>query len=342
LKTPQTVEFFKAYYGYAWYRASYRGDQPRRSALMFTDATDRIRVYQNGKPLGVFGRGAEATRDPLPVQLEAGENRFVFLCDNMGRISEGNRLDPKGIGGPVYLHARESKIDWKAQAAPNEPPVASWRFLTYRSREKANTWSRAQGEFAAAPGQTMVFSLRDLPQYAWLFLNGKPLGEHAGSLSLCDGVSYGTFVVEHVPPGTTQLELVAFGEPINDVARHLKVFACPRDRALTGWGFRAWAEPANPAAPLEGLPVCWEARFPKPAVPGPLFFDTTGLSKGHVYLNGRAAGRYWHIGPQKLLYLPEPWFGDENRLVVFDEEGKKPSAARLVRDANCPTRMVLA
>jgi beta-galactosidase len=53
------------------------------------------------------------------------------------------------------------------------------------------------------------------------------------------------------------------------------------------------------------------------------FLDTSAFTKGQVWLNDRAVGRVWNIGPQKTLYVPGPWLQPgENRVVVFDLQGK--------------------
>jgi hypothetical protein len=44
-----------------------------------------------------------------------------------------------------------------------------------------------------------------------------------------------------------------------------------------------------------------------------------------VYAVGRATGRYWEIGPQKTLDLPEPRWKEHNRLEILDEEGRLPN-----------------
>ena len=57
--------------------------------------------------------------------------------------------------------------------------------------------------------------------------------------------------------------------------------------------------------------------------PRDTFLDTSALTKGEVWLNGRALGRFWNIGPQKTLYVPAPWLKPgRNEVVVFDLEGK--------------------
>ena len=38
-----------------------------------------------------------------------------------------------------------------------------------------------------------------------------------------------------------------------------------------------------------------------------LFLDTSDLRKGALWINGRNAGRFWDIGPQKKLYVPGVW-----------------------------------
>jgi beta-galactosidase len=53
------------------------------------------------------------------------------------------------------------------------------------------------------------------------------------------------------------------------------------------------------------------------------FLDTSSFSKGEVWLNGRALGRVWDIGPQKTLYIPASWLKEgSNEVVVFDLKGE--------------------
>ena len=57
--------------------------------------------------------------------------------------------------------------------------------------------------------------------------------------------------------------------------------------------------------------------------PKDTFLDTSALTKGEVWLNGRALGRFWNVGPQKTLYIPAPWLKPgKNEVVVFDLDGK--------------------
>jgi beta-galactosidase len=56
--------------------------------------------------------------------------------------------------------------------------------------------------------------------------------------------------------------------------------------------------------------------------PADTFLDTRFFNKGEVWLNGRALGRVWDIGPQVTLYVPGPWLKQgRNEVVVFDLNG---------------------
>ena len=57
--------------------------------------------------------------------------------------------------------------------------------------------------------------------------------------------------------------------------------------------------------------------------PADTYLDTSQLTKGFAWINGRPLGRFWNIGPQKTLYLPGPWLkAGSNELVIFDLDGK--------------------
>lgn len=52
---------------------------------------------------------------------------------------------------------------------------------------------------------------------------------------------------------------------------------------------------------------------------GDTFLDSTGLTKGFVWLNGRPLGRTWKVGPQRTLYVPGVWLKPGgNELTVLD------------------------
>jgi beta-galactosidase len=53
---------------------------------------------------------------------------------------------------------------------------------------------------------------------------------------------------------------------------------------------------------------------------GDTYVDMQNWGKGHVWINGRSIGKYWHIGPQQTLYVPAQWLKQgENEIVVLEE-----------------------
>ena len=55
------------------------------------------------------------------------------------------------------------------------------------------------------------------------------------------------------------------------------------------------------------------------------FLDMSGYRKGYVWVNGHNLGRYWDIGPQKRLYCPAPWLRcGANEIIVLDLHQTEP------------------
>ncbi|XP_024084648.1 beta-galactosidase isoform X2 [Cimex lectularius] len=51
------------------------------------------------------------------------------------------------------------------------------------------------------------------------------------------------------------------------------------------------------------------------------FLDMTGWGKGVVFINNHNMGRYWHIGPQRTLYIPKIYLLDyphKNRIMILE------------------------
>lgn len=53
------------------------------------------------------------------------------------------------------------------------------------------------------------------------------------------------------------------------------------------------------------------------------FLKLDGFGKGFVIVNGYNVGRYFHVGPQKTLYIPAPLLlKGTNEIIVFESDGK--------------------
>jgi Glycosyl hydrolases family 35 len=353
---PVSVERMGVYWGYTWYRAHIRSATSRRTGLWFSRAVDRVSVFTNGRHAGIWGRGKEATRDPLPVDLQAGDNEFVFLCDNMGRVSEGAQADYKGIFGPAFVDAEVRTLPAAEWSRPTSAPSNSWPFQTYRyfargfslSLAKDVALSEEMQNFHVAtfviplrPGEGLTLALSSFPAYAWVLVNGKIVGEHAGDLSLAGGFNFSTHTLDDRLIGSSaKIEVIYYGKLLPAFDSHVRLYSYRHENRLARWAFRRWTNPTDEVEPKAGEPVWWETNLARPNLPGPYFLVTEGLSKGQAFVNGMALGRYWHIGPQQSLYVPDSWLKADNRIAIFDEGGKSPDGVYLLRDSRVPTQSV--
>lgn len=65
-------------------------------------------------------------------------------------------------------------------------------------------------------------------------------------------------------------------------------------------------------------PVYYRATFELDRV-GDVFLDMQTWGKGMVWVNGKAMGRFWKIGPQQTLFMPGCWLKKgKNEIIVLD------------------------
>lgn len=198
IAAPKSVEELGAYCGYAWYSASYDSVSARSANLFFTHAADRVQVFLRGRSVGVWGRGSGAMRDPLPIELQKGKNEFIFLCDNMGRTSEGNVNDRKGITGPAYLDALSAPLgpgDWSPLFTA---PTESWEFRTHRCYTGAteSRFAEVRAHVDIGRDRGGLLALRWVPQYTWVCVNGHLIAEHGGDDPLLSGFCFQNYILD--------------------------------------------------------------------------------------------------------------------------------------------------
>ncbi|MDL2208389.1 beta-galactosidase [Parabacteroides sp. OttesenSCG-928-O15] len=74
----------------------------------------------------------------------------------------------------------------------------------------------------------------------------------------------------------------------------------------------------QPSPVVKDMPGYYKGTFTLDKV-GDTFIDMRNWSKGMVWINGYAIGRYWEIGPQQTLYMPGCWLKKgENEIIIFD------------------------
>ena len=341
---------------YAWYRSTLTAPKAGTYTLRFTDGGDWASVFIDGKHVadGMVKAG-------VPLTLPAGTFPLAVLTAHYGRPKLFGYLGPldtiqaKGLRGPVILDAGTASgtalTNWRvlADAGANSaaPPTgtagAGWADGTtgpdiFNGRS-GYTWYVATLPTTAGPHSRLRFE--NVDDNALVFLNGKQIAAHEGwgqpfTVPL-DGLREGSPNVLAVRvqntgggggiQGTVTLQTIKPGDetPVTGWKMHGGI-AVPGPLSL--WG-------PNAAPPADGAPAYYRATFTAkpPAATGPhpiLRVTTAGLSHGFIWLNGHNLGRYPEKIPVNGLYLLEPWLKTGiNELVIFDEQGKAPTAVSL-------------
>jgi len=86
-------------------------------------------------------------------------------------------------------------------------------------------------------------------------------------------------------------------------------------------------------APSPNTPAFYKGTFQVDEL-ADTFLELKGWTKGVAFINGFNLGRYWHIGPQKTLYVPAPLLREgENELVIFELHGMEEQIVYLRNQA---------
>jgi len=102
------------------------------------------------------------------------------------------------------------------------------------------------------------------------------------------------------------------------------------DHQHYGWDIRCVDEDVMRYLPTAKAPACgpqvYDLCFEVDEA-ADTWLDMTGWGKGVVQLNGFTLGRFWHIGPQKRLYIPAPLLKEgRNFLRILETEGMAGNA----------------
>ena len=186
---------------------------------------------------------------------------------------------------------------------------------------------------AVKAGTALVIT--EAHDWAQIFADGKLLGR----LDRRRGES--TVILPDLPEGARLDILVeAMGRVNFDVAIHdrkgitekVELISENEKRELKNWQVYsfpvdgAFAKEKNyqPGEKIDG-PAYYRTTFQLDEV-GDVFLDLQTWGKGMVWVNGRAMGRFWRIGPQQTLFMPGCWLKKgKNEIVVLDLLGpEKP------------------
>ncbi|MGH7130959.1 MAG: beta galactosidase jelly roll domain-containing protein, partial [Phycisphaerales bacterium] len=338
---PADLTKLGAPFGYGWYRIALKNDSARKVDVAWPECGDRLAMFLDGKPVGVVGAGPGA--EPIgSLNLRKGDQTLVVLAENLGRFSGGvTKADKRGLG----THAWSVKPLRTARPALERGQpidmlmVVSPLFNT--ALGDATDPSRLTWHIPGKRKTPVLVTFAGGPSRGLILVNDAPVGafDPSGPRQL---------LIEHDKLGrqNNTLQLAVFGDAHaveKQLAESVTLLDC--EEPITDdaqWSFAKWEEPGAAAFTGKGGagkgPGWFKASFSVTGTPTALRFDTHGLTKGQLYINGRHVGRYFtqtakghDVGPQThMLLAAQLLHAGENTVVVFDEHGHSPAKTRLV------------
>jgi beta-galactosidase len=257
-------------------------------------------------------------------------------------------LDESGRPTKKYRAFREVIAKATGATPPEVPAVAPTQEIpAFRMEESASLWD----VLPAPVTSEHVLSMEDVDQaYGYILYRTQLKKAADGDLVLEDLHDYAQVYVDGKLAGTLDRRLsqnklalkaatgarldilventgrINFSEALRGERKGIT-----KQVTLTGEQLLGWEIYSLPMADVRKLPfkaakcegACFYRGTLRAAKQLDTFLDTSAFTKGQVWLNGKAMGRVWKIGPQKTLYVPGPWLqSGENEVVVFDLEGE--------------------
>lgn len=263
-------------------------------------------------------------------------------------------LDESGRPTPKYFAMRDVITKVTGVTPPAVPQVApAISVAAFSLADAASLWDN----LPLAISSEQVQSMEDIGQaYGWILYRTHLKSNAVGELVFDQLHSYAQVYVNKKLAGTIDRRLNQNSLKLEAKAgAQLDILVENTGRVNFGKTIGGERAGITKQVKLGGMPLfSWEIypltmthadklRFSKKPCEGPCFYrggfdvastadtflDTGAFTKGQLWLNGRALGRIWNVGPQRTLYTPAPFLNNgHNETIVFDAQGKTGGTLR--------------
>jgi len=342
-------------YGYGWYRIGVKPSSAGKIKIGAPELADRAQLFIDGEPVGVLGSGPGA-ESVIEVSMSKDDHQLVAIADNMGRVDGGSDMSAKrGLYGHLIEAAPFKVAKGKVeQGAPID--VLSVRSPVFGVRVGDTTHpDRVAWSFKHLKKSAIIVDLPAVPVRCVVVLNEENIGFYDAGRPIRlvldnDATKRGNNDLQ-IAMHTELGEGPDIDEMIQSIAKGMiadVTFTEAMSEITDGctWSFAKWEAPAEvdfdsvPKGkfPKHKVPAWWKSSFDGPKHRVALSVDTTGLSKGQVFINGNALGRYFvqtgagkTVPPAMPLAIPASWIKESgNELMIFDEHGNSPSKVKII------------
>ena len=248
--------------------------------------------------------------------------KFSILRD---AIREATGKTPPAPPSPISLrtyptvHLNRAASLWENLPAPThsnemaamEEIAQNYGYILYRTN--------------IAQAQSGELHLEELHSYAQVFVDGTLAGtldRRLGQATIAIQTTHENARLDILVENTGR---VNFGHKVPTEKAGITREVTLAGKALTGWQIYSLPLDDVSAMTYSDKPCsgdCFLLGTFNVDEPSDTYLDVRELAKGEVFVNGRALGRFWKIGPQGALYLPAQWLKKgENEIVAFDLDG---------------------
>ncbi|MBI5362953.1 MAG: beta-galactosidase [Planctomycetes bacterium] len=245
-------------------------------------------------------------------------------------LNPGETLTPEPDPNPVVAVPRFTLDEAAPLFAQAGPMQTSAMPRTFEELDAPQGCVLYRAELpAGGPAELKITEVHDL---AWVYLDGKRVDafdRRSGRSTLKLGARANSATLELF---VEAMGRVNYGGQIHDrkgITEKVELVDDDGAHALGPWQHHVYPFDKShlariayqPVSAPIGAPAVYRGAFALAKV-GDTFLDTRGWSKGAVWINGHALGRYWKIGPQQTLYVPGCWLKKgENIVLVLDVDG---------------------
>ncbi|MBS1603915.1 MAG: GH92 family glycosyl hydrolase, partial [Bacteroidetes bacterium] len=313
----------------AWYRTFVTAENDGDYTLL-VEGADRGLAFLDGRPLGAV----DVRSGAIPLRLTKGRHMLAVFTAHDGRdklaayIGGLDSVARKGLFGRALL----------VKGPPAVRTLDGWRvlkdgvFKTYKigddvfDKKAGKAWFETELPDVAPGVRQAELRFASVDENADVYINDRKVFRHEGWNSPFD------VLLDRIDTMRRPVKLKVFIENYSneggiDQPVRFSPWASPVE--VRGWRMKGGLGVPGSAAG----PCIWKAEFTVPANPGFVSIwrvKPEGLGHGSVWVNGHNLGRYPEKIPVNGLYIPECWLRPgQNRLEIFDEEGRDVSRVRI-------------
>lgn len=173
-------------------------------------------------------------------------------------------------------------------------------------------------------GKNGMLKIEGLRDYAIIMLNGKTVGTLDRRLkqdSLAINLPKGNVTVDIL---VENLGRINFGKYLLQNKKGITGQVSFNQQAISNWKMYSLPMHNINSVKIDGnstvatsSPVIVKGSFTLKQI-ADTYLDMSKWGKGVVWVNGHNLGRYWQVGPQQTVYVPQEWLKAKNEVVVLE------------------------